>query len=463
MNLTASLQHIPALSEVPSSQLDWLLSNAHCLNFEPGEHLFSRGDPIDHMQIVLEGKFSIKIEQNGEYKKVADIDTGEISGNLPYSRASSAFGFGIANIKSKVVFLHKKYFNEMIREHHELTTALVHTMTTRVREFTKLQQQQEKMMSLGKLSAGLAHELNNPSSAMARSAEELKKHLGAIPEKFKSVISIKMTVDQVDAVNDILFGKISSGVVTNLSLSEKTDQEDEIADWLEDHGFEDGYDIAPVFVEFGLNGDDFDNILEYVPEEDLQPVIEWMHNVLTTENLVNDIEAAAVRISDLVSSIKSYTHMDRGTDMEAVNVREGIENTLKMLNHKLKQKQVDVQLKMVEHIPLILGRVGSLNQIWTNIIDNAIDALDKGGTLQITVEKDGDHLLVCISDNGAGIPEDIQSNVFDPFFTTKKIGEGTGMGLDIVARIVRNHNGEVKLTSKPGQTKFIFYFPIIEN
>jgi len=463
MNLVESLQNVPALSEVPIDQLEWLLSQAECQNIKSGDHIFSKGDPIDHMQIILQGKFSIKIEQNGEFKKVADVESGEITGNLPYSRAASAFGFGIASSDVKIVSLHKQHFSEMIKKHHELTTALVHTMTTRVREFTKLQQQQEKMMSLGKLSAGLAHELNNPSSAMARSASELKKHLGALPEKFKRVISIKMTEAQIDTVNDLMFGKIEEAKDLKLSLSEKTDLEDELADWLEEHGFEDGYELATTFAEFGFTVDDFDEILDHVSENDAPPVIEWMQNALTTENLVNDIQSAAVRISDLVSSIKSYTHMDRGTDMEIVVLKDGIENTLKMLNHKLKQKQIEVKLHIDEAAPEIQGRTGSLNQVWTNIIDNASDAMSKGGTLEITIKKEGDYANVCIQDDGKGIPENIQSQIFDPFFTTKKIGEGTGLGLDIVQRIITSHKGQIKLVSKPGQTKFTFSFPIIEN
>lgn len=463
MDLIKALQQVPAISEVPENQLQWLLDHSSCQTFEPGDYLFSRGDPIDKMQVILEGKFTVKVEQNGEFKKIIDIESGEISGTLPYSRATSAIGFSTAVEPGRVISLHKEHFREMICDHHELTTALVHTMTTRVREFTKLQQQQEKMMSLGKLSAGLAHELNNPSSAMARSAKELKKHLGALPEKFKRVISIKMTEDQVDSVNGILFDKIEQGQSKTLSLTERTEQEDEIADWLEDHGFDDGYENSPVFVEFGLTTDDFDEILDHVPEEDLPPVLEWIHNVLITENLVGDIESAAVRISDLVTSVKSYTHMDRGTEMEPINVIEGIENTIKMLNHKMRQKQIESDINFSDALPLIEGRVGSLNQVWTNVIDNAIDAMDQGGMLKITVDKDGPQVMVCIQDNGKGIPEDLQSKIFDPFFTTKKVGEGTGMGLDIVSRIIRNHKGEIKLRSEPGNTKFMFYFPISDN
>ena len=179
-----------------------------------------------------------------------------------------------------------------------------------------------------------------------------------------------------------------------ISLTDRTAKEDDLADWLEDHGFEDGYESAPVFVDFGFETNDLDKILDYVPEEHAPPVLEWMHNVLMTETLVNDIDTAAVRISDLVSSIKSYTHMDRGSDMEAMDIRVGLENTITMLNHKLKQKQIETSFHIDDNLPQIKGRTGSLNQVWTNIIDNAIDAMDPGGKLIITSNKEGDHLMV---------------------------------------------------------------------
>jgi signal transduction histidine kinase len=459
MNLINALAAVPALKEVPINQLQWILDNGECREYATGDFIFSKGDPIDHLIILIEGSFSLKIEQNGEYKTIADIEEGNISGSLPYSRAVEAGGFGVAQQPSKLITLHKKLFREMIRDHHALTTALVHTMTTRVREFTKTQQQQEKMMSLGKLSAGLAHELNNPASAMVRSAKELKKHLAAAPEKFKRVISIRMTDEQVDAVNEMLFSKLKS-VGERLSITELADQEDRIAEWLEEHGLEDGYEYATTLAEFGIDDENLETVALHVEEQDIPAVVDWIQNVIVTENLVSEMEVSAERISDLVSSIKSYTHMDRGTEMEPVDVREGIENTLKMLHHKAKQKRIDVVMNVAENLPEINGMAGSLNQVWTNIIDNAIDAMADEGQLTISIEQHGDRLMVCIQDDGVGIPEEIQSKVFDPFFTTKKIGEGTGMGLEIVSRIIRNHRGEIKLQSVPGNTKFVFYFPI---
>jgi signal transduction histidine kinase len=465
MNQLESLKRIPALVEVPASQLRWIIEKGECQDFEKGDYLFSRGDPIDKLIIVLKGKFSLKIEQNGEFKTIAEIEEGEISGALPYSRATHAAGFSIAQQKSSIITLDKTFFREMIKDYHELTTALVHTMTTRVREFTRTQHQQEKLMSLGKLSAGLAHELNNPASAMVRSSTELRKTMDEMPEKLKGIISAELTGVQIDAINKILSdkNKPSDTEVKKWSLSRKAELEDEMAEWLEDHGVDDGYDYAPVLTDYKLEIADIEQMTCNIQNKDIPAVMDWILNVLTSKSLVDEINYSSARISDLVSSIKSYTHMDRGTEMEPLDVTDGINNTLKILGHKLKQKQINTELNFPDLIPKISGRTGSLNQVWTNIIDNAIDAMDKEGNLRISIEQDADRLMVTIQDDGPGIPKDIQSNIFDPFFTTKKIGEGTGMGLDIVNRIIRNHHGEIRLQSLPGKTKFIFYFPLIDG
>lgn len=451
------LKSIPTFENVPEDQLKWLLEKSTCSNYEAGDNLFKKGDPIDTMLIVLKGRFGIKVEQNGEFRTVGNMEAKQISGTLPYSRTNSAIGYGVALQPSKVIELHKDHFGEMIREHNDLTTVLVHTMTTRVREFTKAQQQNEKLMSLGKLSAGLAHELNNPASAMKRSADELKTHLALIPEGFKNVIAIKMTNEQVDAVNDVLFAKIENPSKPS-SLMEKSAREDEMAEWLEDHGFDDGYEIAETLVEFGFDEDDLEIIEENVSEKDIPSVLVWINNVLTTERMVNEIEESANRIAELISSIKSYSHMDKGTDTEAVDLRLGIENTVTMLKHKLKHKQIELEVDIPENFNKVDGKPGELNQVWTNLIDNAIDAVDQNGKISIKGEEDHHYVMVKIRDNGPGIPEDIRSQIFDPFFTTKGIGEGTGLGLDVVSRIVRGHKADIKVKSQPGETEFLVCF-----
>ncbi|MGH1364494.1 MAG: sensor histidine kinase [Calditrichia bacterium] len=446
--------------ELPPETLAWLLEKGTCRNLEVGDYFFRKGDPMDDMHLIHSGLYVARFEQNGQFRELGRFKRGDITGVLPYSRAVKATAEAITLEAGKVVSINRKQFPELIREHHELTTVLVHIMTSRVREFTKDVQQNEKLMALGKLSAGLAHELNNPAAAVVRSSAELKRHLTTGPDKFKQVMLIRITPEQVDAVNDILFRRLDAGQRNDLSMMEKSSMEDEIADWLEEHGMEDGYEVAESLVDFNFTIDDLEEILRHIGAVDLPSIVTWLDNVLSTEKLVQDIDDASKRISGIVKSVKGYTHMDEAQDRRKVSLRDGISSTLTMLNHKLKTKQISVELDFEDGLPEIEGFAGELNQVWTNLIDNALDALEEKGKLLITGQKDREFVLVKFIDNGSGIPKDIQSKIFDPFFTTKAINEGTGLGLDIVHRIIRRHNGDIKVDSKPGHTEFQVCLPI---
>ena len=350
----------------------------------------------------------------------------------------------------------------MIQECHELTERLVHTMTNRVRDYITSQQQSEKLMALGKISAGLAHELNNPASAVVRSSMELKKNLSTVTDKFKKVMSVSLSVDQVTALDHILFSKVSQGMNKHISLLEKTELEDEILDWIEEKGIEDADDIVENLVDFNFREEDLDNIFEKIPtQNDLAPVLAWLNNVLNTEKLVGEIEEAAKRISNLVSSVKSYSHMDKSADKQYVDIHEGIRNTIMIFKHKFKENHVNFVENFQEDLPKVKVWVGELNQVWTNLIDNALDAMaEEGGNLEIKTFQDESFVRIYLSDTGKGIPQEIISKIFDPFFTTKDIGKGTGLGLDAVLRIIQKHNADIKVESKPGNTVFKLCFPI---
>ena len=458
-NLVATLRKIKELSEIPEEQLKWITEQGELLTIKGGDFLFERGDPMVYLFVILEGKFNIKVEQGGQFRNVGSFEPFSITGVLPYSRAVEARGFADAIGESKILRLHKDHFKYMITHHEELTTALVHIMSTRIRSFTKLEQQNDKMTALGKLSAGLAHELNNPSAAVVRSAQSLKKHLSLLPQSFKSVIKIRMSDDKVDAVNNLLFSKIEEGV-KSLTLMEKTEMEDEIAEWLEAQGVEDGYEMAENFVDFGFNSEDLQLISDQVPEVDMLPVINWINQNLTTEKLVSEIGEASQRINDLVMSVKSYTHMDRAPEKQPANIHEGINNTLTMLNHKIKKSQIEVEqnYKVSGDVSIF---VSEMNQVWTNLIDNAIDAMEKTEAKKLTINTwdDGEFVNVDVKDSGVGIPEEVVDNIFDPFFTTKAVGKGTGLGLDVAQQIITQHNGRIKVTSRPGETIFNVCIP----
>ena len=458
-NLISALKKVKELEQVPDGQLEWIAGQGELLNIEAGGFLFKRGDPMVNLFIILEGKFNIKVEQGGQFRNVGSFAPLSITGTLPYSRAVEARGFAEAIEDSKILKLHKDHFRFMITHHEELTTALVHIMSTRIKSFTKLEQQNDKMMALGKLSAGLAHELNNPSAAVVRSAQSLKKHLSLLPQNFKSVIKIRMDDEQVDKVNDLMFTKIAEGVKP-ITLMEKTDLEDEIADWLENQGVEDGYEMAENFVDFGFGSEDLQLISDQVPEVDMIPVINWINQNLTTEKLVNEIEDASQRINDLVMSVKSYTHMDRAPEKQPANIHEGINNTLTMLNHKLKKSQIEVEqdYKVNGQVNIF---VSEMNQVWTNLIDNAIDAMEKTEAKKLTIStwENRGFVNIDVKDSGIGIPAGEVDNVFDPFFTTKAVGKGTGLGLDVAKQIIGQHNGRITVNSKPGETIFNVCIP----
>ncbi len=459
--IVEELRGIEPFTEVPRDQLRWLAENAECSTSEKGEVVFDVGDPVDHMFIILQGSMSLSLRYGGQLKSAGKLERG-VSGKLPYSRMKDATGRGQTLETTRFLRLHESRFPEMIRTQHELVEALVHRMLTRVRDFTKTEQLNDKLMALGKLSAGLAHELNNPASAVVRSAQALREHWRAIPEKFKAVTSIRLSDAQIDTVNDILFTKINKGVKLDYSLMERSAREDELLDWLDDHEVEDADLIAETLTEFDWTTDELDTVLEQVGPQFLQPVVAWLEDVQTSEKLAADIQDASKRIADLVRSIKSYTHMDQAADKSPTQIRAGIDNTLTMLGHKLRGKAIETTVEIPADLPPIMAMPGELNQVWTNLIDNAVDAMETGGKLEIQAEREADHAVVCVIDNGKGIAPEHIDNIFEPFFTTKGMNEGTGLGLDIVQRIMRNHDADIAVRSEPGKTMFRLAFPLIK-
>lgn len=458
MATLTDLHAFPAFDHVPDEQLQWLLDRAQESTFPANFTVNKPGEPIDHLRLLLEGGMSI-VESGAEV--LLDYTAPAILGILPYSRLTEANRPVVTTSAVRTLDLHRDHLREMTIACYELTAAFVQQMTDRVRNFTQQAQQEEKMASLGRLSAGLAHELNNPVSAIVRNADALKQHMRATPEQFKAIIHLNLTDQQTDALNEWLFDKLDNKV-TPLSLLERSSLEDDLTDWLDDHNVPEAPDLAASLAEFRFSEDDLDFIVEQIGEPNLVGVLNWVNNNLVTEKLVVDIGDASGRMAALVSSIKAYTHMDRGGGKEAVRVGEGIQGTLTLLGHKLRAKNIAVSLDFPAELPVIQAWPGELNQVWTNLIDNAIDALpEQGGTLSIRsfVERE-QFLYTTFTDNGPGISAAIQKKIFEPFFTTKGVGKGTGLGLDIVQGVIRHHNGSINVKSKPGETVFTVCLPI---
>jgi signal transduction histidine kinase len=460
--LVDQISQFEQLSDIPRSQIEWVVERGELRSLKRGDVFFHKGDPIDKLFMIVDGLLAFRIEQNGNYKEIGRFERGAISGALPYSRAETALAIGETLADSQVFTLDKIHFKDLICECHDFTTFLVHQMTDRVRTFTRQQQQNEKLMALGKLSAGLAHEMNNPAAAIVRSAESLQEHLGTVPDKFKKMMTAKVDLHAVDFVNDMLYAKVQQGVDTSASLMERTEKEDDLTDWLEDNGYGDCYALSETLADFSFDPGEMQELLDKAGPETFPKVIEWIDNVLTTEKMVAEIKEASDRISSLVNSVKSYSHMDRADDMEPTDVHLGLRNTVTMLNHKIKKGGIALKEEFEKELPMISGLAGELNQVWTNVIDNALDALEQTESPALTIStlQKGDSVHVHIKDNGPGIPEENKDRIFEPFFTTKDIGKGTGLGLETAKQIVLKHKGSIDLSSKPGETIFKFCFPI---
>lgn len=456
------LKNFDQLKNIPEQELQWLIDNSHIIELRDGDFLTIQGKPLEGPHFILDGKLYLFFDQNGLRREITTFKAGDISGYLPYSRGVIASANSQAVGPTTILSFPTHRVKELIKDHFEITQALVHVMSNRVREFTTLQQQNEKMMALGKLSAGLAHELNNPASAIVRDSVSLLEHLKLEPTAFKNVISIRMEPKEVDAVNDELFKVLAIKERPRLSLKERTKLEDEITDWLDDHKIENGYEMADNFVDFNFYLVNLESIAKQIPQAYLSPVLNWVNNLLITEKMVEDIQESSKRIADLVNSVKIFTHMDRGSDKQYADIHIGINNTLTMLAHKIKKGNITLVKAFDDTLPPVKALIGELNQVWTNLIDNAIDAMEANskGILKIITERDREFVQVSIMDDGPGINEDIKSRIFDPFFTTKEIGKGTGLGLEVVQRIVKQHNGSIKVNSAPGNTAFVVCFPI---
>jgi signal transduction histidine kinase len=313
--------------------------------------------------------------------------------------------------------------------------------------------EQEKMAALGKLSAGLAHELNNPAAAARRAAEELRE---AILKT--QLLSLEQDGGLSPAVRETLARTLGeTGEEVGLDPLSQSDREQDLSDWLEERGFAEAWDLAHALGTAGLDVARLEKLAAEMESETFVVALEWLGATLRLTDLASQVSQGAGRISDLVLAMKEYTNMDRLAYAET-DVREGLETTLTILGHKLNSAVVKRDYE--EDLPKIWANAGELNQVWTNLIDNAIDAVQGEGNIKVRTAREDDRVLVEISDDGPGIPEESQSRIFDPFFTTKEIGEGTGLGLDIVRRIVASHCGELTLRSEPGDTRFTVRLPV---
>lgn len=462
---TTELRKVIALRDLPEKDLQWILDHGEYKEYEDGAIASRTGEPIDYMWMILEGKGNFYLDISGRlvhyYTFENNDKTGGVGGLLPYSRMKTAPGFTFIVGKGKIFLLHKKYFQQLEQLNPVFIQRLIGYMTERARTFATLQLQQEKVNELGKLSAGIAHELNNPASAITRISSELNRRLMLNYELTEKLLQYKINPEQVRAIHEkSIENNKANENKPRISAIQKLEKEDEIRNWLEEKKCLECIEGSETFVEAGWNVADLENVLQHVGLEALSHVMRWLENLLASGLILKDLEEASSRISTLVGAIKSHVHMDRTNDWLPTNIHTGIENTIVLLGHKIREKNITVKKLFCESLPAIDGFVGELNQVWSNLADNAIYAMDQNGELVIETSQNDDSVTVRFIDNGRGIPPEISTHIFDPYFTTKHAGDGSGIGLDIVNRIIKNHNGNIVVSSEPGRTEFKITLPI---
>lgn len=449
---TDELRGLKIFEGLSEEELAWFCDHGKRIDLDAGDHMFERGQPADYMFVVVNGIIDGYEEHGGQWLVVATTGRGQVTGMLPFSRMTHYPRYTVAVEPSQVLRVDKRDFPEMLSVSLEVGQRLVAEMSNRVRGDVRLEQQQEKMMALGKLSAGLAHELNNPAAAVGRAASTLAEHLAKLPVCVTELMRQCLDEDAIAAIQRLPVLVRARDPIT-LTPLERAEREDTLAEWLEDHGVADGWHLAGTFADAGLRVDDLESFSARVPAAALNDALVWVECRVATEGVVSEIASSAERISSLIGAVKTYSHMDRSLEHKLTDVREGLDNTLEMLGHKLDEKNIELERDFQANLPEIPAHAGELNQVWTNLIDNAIDAMGEDGTLRVEASQDDLGIVVRVIDDGPGIPDELRHRIFDPFFTTKEVGEGTGLGLDIALRIVRTHRGRIDVHSRPGRTE----------
>lgn len=463
--MTVRVQDLATVTDfqgVPEDELEWLAENLSVRELAKGEPYYRQGEVADTLQIVLAG--TLELVRREKDKEVASflVEQGEVSGRLPFSRMAVYAASATALAESRVAELSTNLFPALHERAPVLLQRLVYEMLDRTREYTRLGAQREKLMSLGTMSAGLAHELNNPAAAAKRAAQSLQETLQAFDEHSSKILSPVLFKESTEGDP---FGPVYAAIGlggNELSALERSDREDDLAEWLEGHGVARAWDVAATLVSGGVTLQALAQVADSLKLEQVTNFLEWLPRDIELRLLAQDLTEATSRISELVGAMKAYSYMDQGLEKQDIDLHEGLRNTLTILKHKFAKKNIRVT-KEFGTVPPLPAYGSELNQVWTNLLSNAADAVSEGGTVTIRTGVDEVAEVACVDiiDDGGGVPEDIRDRIFEPFFTTKGVGEGTGMGLDIANRIVRQrHRGTLQLESAPGATRFSVRLPL---
>ena len=443
----------------PRDELHWLAEHGVPRRFEAGEIVASTATPIEGMFVVFSGRLSVHVNRGAGPRKVMEWVGGEVTGLLPYSRQKMAPGKLIVEESIDTLFLPREDFPAMTRACYELTAICVHAMIDRARHFTSTDFHDEKMLSLDRLAAGLTHELNNPIAAITRSAYAFPLYLSEADHAARALGAAGLSEAQLAAVDGFRDATAADRAGSAHSPIEKADREEEIGQWLTGRGLDDA--AAEVLADSPIPLASLDQLAAVIDRRALEIAVRYVAADYAARKLTTEMQRAAPRIAELVAAIKRFTYLDQASVPKPVDVHRGLEDTLMMLNAKAKGKSVTLALDVQPGLPQVQAFGGELNQVWMNLVDNALDAAPSGGHVTVSACHDSESITVRVLDDGPGIPEEIRERIFEPFYTTKRVGEGTGLGLDIVNRLVKRHEGEIDVVSKPGRTEFRVTIPLV--
>jgi signal transduction histidine kinase len=459
MTAASELRGFEVFDGLTEAQLGELADGGTEVRVEPGVELFHEGEPADSWWVLIDGAVDLVRRIGPEDVLVSRMDVpGRWAGGFrAWDEHAVYLATGRGAAAGRVLRVPATLLRDRVSEWFPLARHLIDGLYRTARTIESTARQREALVTLGKLAAGLAHEINNPAAATARAVDGLESATGTLLASVARLAAGDLTAAQFTALDE-LRRQIEPPPAATSPLA-AADLEDELSSWLSGRGISGAWEIAAPLAAAGLGPDWCERVAQVLPGAALEPGLEWVASTLTAATLLAEIKDSTRRISALVGAVRSYSQMDRAS-MQRVSVTDGLESTLVMLGHKLRG-HVTVQRDYGDDVPQIEAYAGELNQVWTNLIDNAIDAMDGAGTLRLTTRADGDHVVVEVADTGAGMPPEVAARAFDAFFTTKDAGKGTGLGLDIAQRIVvQRHGGTISIDSEPGRTVLRVRLPV---
>jgi signal transduction histidine kinase len=453
--------------KLSDEQLDWVAEHGEVERYTEGTVVLTEGDPATCFYVLLSGTLRMTRTVHGDELEMLRSDQrGSYCGATQFlmgQRGEQRYSASVHSVTdTEFLSLPAAEFSEWFEKWFPMAAHLLEGMFLGRRNTDAVVGQRERLLALGALSAGLTHELNNPAAAAVRATASLRERVAGMRQKLAMLARKDIDPDlleQLVDVQELLVKQVASA--PRLTAMQSSDAEDELSDWFEEHDVADGWDLAAVYVPAGITVARLDEVHEAVGDDFLNPALRWLGYAVETEMLMGEIEDATTRISTLLAAAKQYSQMDRAP-FQWVDVHDGIDSTLIMLSGKL--VHVEVVKDYDRSLPNVPAYAGELNQVWTNLVDNAVAAMKGRGKLTIRTSLQGDRLMVEVGDDGPGVPPELSQRIFEPFFTTKPVGEGTGLGLDISWRIVvKKHRGDLRLVSEPGDTRFQVLLPLTEE